>query len=63
MDQADSALVTVIACILQLAELWLEVLAAGHLVILLAHSLHLWDGLFTEHIQFPVYKYDRYLSH
>lgn len=41
MDQADSALVTVIACILQLAELGLEALAAGRLVILLAHSLHL----------------------
>lgn len=63
MDQAVSALDTVIPWVLLFSELWFEALAAGDLVILLAHSLHLWDGLFTEHIQFLVHKHDIYLSH
>lgn len=45
MVQSDSALVTVIACVLQFAELGLEALAAGDLVILLAYScllVHKW---------------------
>lgn len=63
MDQAVSALDTVIPWVLLFSELWFEALAAGDLVILLAHSLHLWDGLFTEHIQSLVHKHDIYLSH